>query len=314
MRIAASIVFALLAVLFAAPVASATEPICEEYDRYGNCVIGIEIPGNDGGTTPPIDNPGGGDGGGGGGGDTKCRFQGDEIPCSNGFGTWNGSCYVKQADPQPPKDDPIWDGHDDGVIVECLPYICIPTGGDNIPITDCPGRQIYWAPAPPPGGGGPTPEQLARQAIEQMNFRAGEIAMAPQGVSVVGFQTWLWVGDPGESTTGPIERSVGGVTATGTLDRIVYDMGDGQTVTCQGPGTPYKESYGDADSPDCGHTYTRTSRNQPGLAYTVTATSYWTVNWAGGGQSGTIPLDFTTSVQHQVAELQSILRRDASLQ
>lgn len=47
-------------------------------------------------------------------------------------------------------------------------------------------------------------------------------------------------------------------------------MGDGATVTCTAPGTPYTPNYGAQPSPDCGHTYTR-----PG---TLTATRATTIS------------------------------------
>ena len=60
-------------------------------------------------------------------------------------------------------------------------------------------------------------------------------------------------------------------------------------------------------SSTCGHTYTKTSAGKPDQSYTVTATSYWTIEWAGDGQTGTIPLDFSTSVQIRIGELQTII-------
>jgi hypothetical protein len=74
--------------------------------------------------------------------------------------------------------------------------------------------------------------------------------------------------------------------------------GDGATVTCSGPGTPYADSYGKKSSPTCGHTYTRQG------TYTVRATSYWTVRWNGLGQSGTIPLDFADTTNITMGEAQ----------
>ena len=74
------------------------------------------------------------------------------------------------------------------------------------------------------------------------------------------------------------------------------------------PGTPYDARYGDQSSPTCGHRYTRASGVQPGGTYTVTATSYWTIDWAGGGQSGTVDLDFSRSIDNRVGELQVLVR------
>jgi len=64
------------------------------------------------------------------------------------------------------------------------------------------------------------------------------------------------------------------------------------------PGTPYEDSYGRQDSPDCGYTYTRQG------VYQVWARSYWSVQWSGLGQSGSIPLQFANSVRITVGEAQ----------
>ena len=54
-------------------------------------------------------------------------------------------------------------------------------------------------------------------------------------------------------------------------------------------------------SPDCGYRYSRQG------VYTVRATSYWVVRWAGIGQSGTIPLQFTRSAVITVGEAQVLI-------
>jgi hypothetical protein len=86
-------------------------------------------------------------------------------------------------------------------------------------------------------------------------------------------------------------------------------MGDGNSVTCNTAGTPCQDRYGKADSPDCGYRYTRTSAGQPNDAYPVSATSYWTIAWAGGGQTGTINMDFTDNTQIRVGEMQVLITK-----
>lgn len=162
------------------------------------------------------------------------------------------------------------------------------------------------APAPPPP---PNPAQIAQVAVTQMNLKAIDIGIVPEARpgsrGIIGMPTWMWVADPGESTTGPITRSASvgdySVTADATLDRIVWAMGDGTTVTCHGRGTPYADAFGKQPSPTCGHTYVRKGR------YIVTATSYWTVTWAGVGESGVIPLQFSSSVPVEMGEVQVIV-------
>ena len=88
------------------------------------------------------------------------------------------------------------------------------------------------------------------------------------------------------------------MTARGRVDRVVWAMGDGSTVVCRKVGTPYADAFGKRSSPDCGHTYIRQG------TYRVRATSYWVVAWAGIGQSGTIPMNFTESTVITVGEAQ----------
>ena len=86
-------------------------------------------------------------------------------------------------------------------------------------------------------------------------------------------------------------------------------VGDGATVICRGPGTPYA---GGADpaaaSPTCGHTYTRSSAGQPGAAFRVTVTVTWDISWRGtGGAGGTLPPLFTAATaRFRVAESQAV--------
>ena len=99
------------------------------------------------------------------------------------------------------------------------------------------------------------------------------------------------------------------VTATATAESIAWDMGDGHTVTCKTPGTPYAASDGLAPSPDCGYTYTQPSGHMPGGTYTITATTTWKVTWTSSdGESGALPPLTTppSTVAVKVGELQAV--------
>ena len=85
-------------------------------------------------------------------------------------------------------------------------------------------------------------------------------------------------------------------------------MGDGTEVVCDTAGTPYKPSYGRKDSPDCGHTYKKSSAHETGDVYTVTATSSWVITWSGAGQTGTIRLNgLNRSTQIRIGEAQVLV-------
>lgn len=162
-----------------------------------------------------------------------------------------------------------------------------------------------------------SPEQAAQIVVAQMDLQAADIGIVPEDepgrLGAVGAPVYMWT-TPGPTTFGPqvVTASAGGVriTATARVDRIVWSMGDGTSVTCRTPGTVYQDAFGFKSSPDCGHRYTRTSAGHPDGAYAVSATSYWLVDWTGpGGSSGQIPLDLTASTAIRVGELQALVTR-----
>jgi hypothetical protein len=229
-------------------------------------------------------------------------FSGKEVPCRDGTSWWSNArdCYVSLAHPQPAKSDPQWEGHTTGAIYECYSPALV-------------GSRMYtfWSATAPAGPAAPPdPRALALQAIATMRLRAIGIGIVPEAqagsVGIVGMPTWMWVADPAQHTWGPITRTASSsgysVTATAKVQRVVWAMGDGTTVVCTKRGTPYADSFGNSASPDCGYTYTRQG------TYTVRATSYWRVTWAGIGQSGTIPLDFTRTAVITMGEAQVLIR------
>jgi hypothetical protein len=158
----------------------------------------------------------------------------------------------------------------------------------------------------------------AQKIVTTMRLRPIRIGIVPENkpgkVGLIGLPTWMWVATPRTNTIGPLTRSATAgattVTATAKVDTITWNMGDHSQspVTCTGAGTPYDDSYGNTDSPDCGYRYQHISHGQPNNAYTVTATSHWIVTWtAGAGQTGTINLDLTQTTQIRVGEAQALV-------
>jgi hypothetical protein len=150
-----------------------------------------------------------------------------------------------------------------------------------------------------------------------MTLHAAQIGIVPDdkpgSIGAVGAPVYMWT-TPGPTTFGPQSltgRAAGiTITATAHVERIVWNMGDGHSVTCRTPGTVYQDRYGFNMSPDCGYRYTRTSAGQPGSAYTVTATSYWVVDWTGpAGSFGQIPLTLSSNTRIQIGELQALVTR-----
>jgi hypothetical protein len=152
------------------------------------------------------------------------------------------------------------------------------------------------------------PAVLAQRAVDRMQLQPIEIGIVPEdkpgSVGIVGMPQWMWVNEPAPNTFGPITASASAsgatVTATASVDKVVWDMGDGTTVPCIGPGTPYEDRFDIADSPDCGHRYAKQGE------YEVMATSYWTVRWEGVGQTGTIPVEKIARTNTVMGEAQVI--------
>ncbi|MHA6631116.1 hypothetical protein ACU61A_37260 [Pseudonocardia sichuanensis] len=153
---------------------------------------------------------------------------------------------------------------------------------------------------------GPSPAELARQARDRLRLPAPSISTNPTGDQLVNVPTWLWLADGFAPVSATAAVPGVSVTAVATPTAVIWNMGDGNTVTCQGPGTPFVAGTDPvAVSPDCGHTYRSSSAGQPGQGFSVTATVRWTVTWSGAGDGGTFPdLNSTITTTFRVAEVQ----------
>lgn len=279
--------------------ARAEGPECERLDQRGVCTITITPPGPSPGAEP-VDHPGTSV--------PRCVEGGVPVPCSvPGLGSYSNElqCYLSPMSPQPPPGSPLWEGnYPDGAVYDCI-------GARHSPGTI--GGGTVWLPAPPDGG--LTPEAAAEAVVRRMDLRAADIGIAPEdkpgSIGAVGAPVYMWT-TPGPATFGPqvLTGTAGGVTITATakVDRIVWDMGDGTSITCRTPGTAYQDRFGFDMSPDCGHRYTHTSAGKPENAYPVSATSYWVVDWTGpAGSSGQITLDLVSRTSIVVGELQALV-------
>ncbi|MCC2592052.1 hypothetical protein LKO27_01225 [Tessaracoccus sp. OS52] len=167
-----------------------------------------------------------------------------------------------------------------------------------------------WLPTAEPAT--PDPLSIAQRLLAELDLEAIELGVYPHttdhmpgSMSVVGWNMWLWADAPSESTWGPVTTSdtVSGhtVTLTAEVAEVVWDMGNGDTVTC-GLGTKWNPAYIRSEpSPDCGYVYSKDGD------YQVTATTNWTVAWQGIGESGTIPLQLSRTEHLQVAEVQVVV-------
>jgi hypothetical protein len=212
---------------------------------------------------------------------------------------------MKRESPQPPPDDPRWQGHTDGSIWACTREQGYDEGKHIV-------TEWVWLPGRPDTVV-VDPVTLAYEAIAEMRLAPPLIRSAP-GVGQIGLvnmPVWLWVTKT-ENTWGPIVRSasVPGLTvsATAQVKAINWSMGDGNTIRCDGPGTPYDKSMGIKDSPDCGHRYKKTSHELPGCKYPVTATAQWNITWQSTlGDSGQISLPQQAATQLRIGEAVPVL-------
>ncbi|MFI0020213.1 ATP/GTP-binding protein [Streptomyces griseus] len=198
------------------------------------------------------------------------------TPAGASGGSSKPSCTYTRLDPQPPPENMFWKGHDRSEKGAVYGVHCPDQQG---------ARTVWIADGQAPDADTPVidPEAVARRAAASMRL-AGPAVASPRaaGTYVVGMPMWMWA-TPSPTTTGPISASAtaGGVTVTATakVSTVRWAMGDGTTVTCHGPGTPYTPDQGKNMSPDCGHRYQRTAHDEPGEEYQGAATATWTIAW-----------------------------------
>lgn len=133
--------------------------------------------------------------------------------------------------------------------------------------------------------------------------------------AVVSLPVWLWVqAESLEPVSATAEVSAGSVTVVATPGHTDWDMGDGRSVRCAGNGTPYAPGVHDPDSesPDCGHTYRTSSRNEPDHRFRVTVTADWSVEWrTSDGEGGELdPLSTSAVRSLRVDEVHALVNDD----
>lgn len=156
---------------------------------------------------------------------------------------------------------------------------------------------------------------LADQVYGTLRMAAPPIVTAPasDATQYVGMPLWVW--SPAASwIPKTVSAAAGGVTLKMTATPVVSDwsMGDGGSMTCDGPGTPYPATRPRGDlprSPTCGYTYSAPSSSQPDGRFPVSATTHWKVTWStSSGLSGAEPdLTATASTRVKVSEIQALV-------
>jgi hypothetical protein len=157
------------------------------------------------------------------------------------------------------------------------------------------------------------PAVLAEQASDRAPIPLPDVHLNPPetGEQVVNLATWMWV-DPSQWQPVAATANAGGVsvTAVATPESVRWDMGNGDTVTCTGPGTPYDTNRPSSEQhTDCSYTYRRSSASAPNGAFRAKATSTWHVTWTAAGAAGGGDLGYvsrTTNFIVRVAEIEAV--------
>ncbi|MGE6734683.1 hypothetical protein [Streptomyces sp. NPDC059900] len=162
------------------------------------------------------------------------------------------------------------------------------------------------------GGARPEPAVVAQQAVRELVLPDPEIRTNPDETyaQLVRVPTWMWLDRVMWKPVSETAKVPGvSVTATAIPRSATWRMGDGTTVMCKGAGTAYSVKYAaESESPDCGHTYARSSAGQPEEAFTISVTVTWDVEWHGGGEQGTVPgLQTQAQMSLRVAEAQALV-------
>jgi hypothetical protein len=166
------------------------------------------------------------------------------------------------------------------------------------------------------GGAAPTitvsSALLAQFALADLVLPSPIIGMSPEGDHVTQLPSWLWI-DRGQWQSRDRTASAGPVSATVTASplRVEWNMGNGDTVTCDGPGRVYEARFaGRPEATDCRYTYRHSSAVRRGAAYDVTATVVWRARWSGsdGDSGGLGELTSQTTVPVRVGEVQALVQ------
>jgi hypothetical protein len=158
----------------------------------------------------------------------------------------------------------------------------------------------------------PSAEVIARQAYAEVPLVLPAPHTSPgiDATQLVGFPIWLWVdGTVWRSFDASASVSGIAVTVVAEPDHTIWNMGDGTTITCAGPGTPWRPDGPDDQQTDCSHVYQFVSDDQPNGRYAASVTVVWSVSWsATTGESGTLPdASRTTGFSLDVAQRQAVI-------
>lgn len=246
---------------------------CAEYDPSTGECIRWETPGSTTSTPGTTEGPDGGS--------QKC-YDGDvEVPCTKDGMSWFAShrCYAAPMQPQPPDNNPVWEGH---TPAEGSIYGCSEPQPINGPCgsTDC----FFVARVLDPVDGA----EVARSLVLSIPFELAdaEIAPPPTYHTYISYDNWLWM-ESSQWHTVSHSRSLRGatVTLTATPSYVQWDMGNGDTVSCVGAGRAWVQGMPENAPTNCSYAYA-SMEDPEGDTWTVTARISYTLAWTCSGNCG----------------------------
>jgi len=248
---------------------------CTQQPRPPQCRVTVIDPGD---APPPAD-------GDDRGGEPVCRIDGQVVACHEpGLGWLHSDGCYHRPDPRIGPGPNWWE------------RACYDPATDSY----YSGGWV-WREAPPA-----SVELVAQRAVDLLTIPQPQVAASPrfEAVQVVRVPVWWWI-EPGTWRSRAATASIPAlaITVEAAPTQVTWHAGDGSSITCHGPGTPWTPHQDPgAASPTCGHTYTTAG------AYPVQANLTWAISWSGGGMSGALPpITTSTTVEVSVVELRSVV-------
>nr|WP_157555050.1 hypothetical protein [Herbidospora sakaeratensis] len=137
-----------------------------------------------------------------------------------------------------------------------------------------------WVPEGETPAGGITMEELLQIARAALTVPEPTIQLNPDAKSYVNLETWVWLGNPGDTVRSVTATLPGVMSATVTAELGGIKINSGTTddratvaTNCGTTGHPYVKN----EKFRCGVVYKRASADQPRKVYTMTVTTVWPV-------------------------------------
>jgi hypothetical protein len=197
--------------------------------------------------------------------------------CVNDYGAvWISShhCYAFTLDPQPQPDSPLWQGHDpsEGTIWSCDPTVAVPANTWFVPN----GAAVI------------DPGAVAHQLLKRAPFALAiaHIAPSPDYHTYINYRNWLWIPE-GQWHDVSVSLTVAGATVTLTAQPtyVSWDLGNGESISCAGPGRAWVTGMPEDAPTNCSFQYS-TMQDPEGDTWTVSARINYTVGWTCTGTCG----------------------------